>query len=139
LRHAGTDGSNPASSSSESGGEAAPKEPDRVYPLARLHCKDVRPGVLARARAVDESFLDGVFTVPGDGAINFAAVLTALKAADYRGWLVVEAELAAHPELRNLRLLDLNSAVACPQKHPDDRASAAFRIRLTSAGARAAR
>jgi inosose dehydratase len=30
--------------------------------------------------------------VPGDGAIGFAAVLTALKAADYRGWLVVEAE-----------------------------------------------
>jgi inosose dehydratase len=52
--------------------------------------------MLARARAADQSFLDavldGVFTVPGDGVINFAAVLTALKAADYRGWLVVEAE-----------------------------------------------
>ena len=32
--------------------------------------------------------LDGVFTVPGDGAIDFAAVLAVLKAADYRGWLV---------------------------------------------------
>jgi len=36
--------------------------------------------------------LDGVFTVPGDGGIDFGAVLIALKAADYRGWLVVEAE-----------------------------------------------
>jgi inosose dehydratase len=36
--------------------------------------------------------LDGVFTVPGDGVIGFGAVFIALKAADYRGWLVVEAE-----------------------------------------------
>jgi inosose dehydratase len=64
--------------------------------INHVHCKDVRSGVLARARAADQSFLDavldGVFTVPGDGVINFAAVLTALKAADYRGWFVVEAE-----------------------------------------------
>jgi inosose dehydratase len=64
--------------------------------INHVHCKDVRSGVLACARAADESFLaavlKGVFTVPGDGAIDFAAVFTALKAADYRGWLVVEAE-----------------------------------------------
>jgi inosose dehydratase len=64
--------------------------------IAHVHCKDVRRDVLAGVRAGDASFLaavlDGVFTVPGDGAIDFAAVLTALKAADYRGWLVVEAE-----------------------------------------------
>ena len=64
--------------------------------ISHVHCKDVRPDVLARARAADQSFLDsvidGVFTVPGDGAIDFGAVLGALKAANYRGWLVVEAE-----------------------------------------------
>jgi inosose dehydratase len=64
--------------------------------INHVHCKDVRPAVLARTRAADQSFLDavldGVFTVPGDGAIDFGAVLIALKAADYRGWLVVEAE-----------------------------------------------
>ena len=64
--------------------------------INHVHCKDVRPNVLARVRAANQSFLDsvldGVFTVPGDGAIDFAAVLTALKAADYHGWLVVEAE-----------------------------------------------
>ena len=64
--------------------------------INHVHCKDVRSGVLARARAADQSFLDavldGVFTVPGDGAIDFAAVLVALKAANYHGWLVVEAE-----------------------------------------------
>ena len=64
--------------------------------INHVHCKDVRPGVLARMRTADQSFLhavlDGVFTVQGDGTIDFAAVLTALKAADYRGWFVVEAE-----------------------------------------------
>jgi inosose dehydratase len=64
--------------------------------ISHVHCKDVRPDVLARARAADQSFLDsvidGVFTVPGDGAIDFVAVLGALKAANYRGWLVAEAE-----------------------------------------------
>jgi inosose dehydratase len=64
--------------------------------ISHVHCKDVRPGVLARARSADQSFLDsvidGVFTVPGDGAIDFVAVLGALKAANYRGWLVIEAE-----------------------------------------------
>src|SRR6266851_2897103 len=44
--------------------------------IAHVHCKDVRPGVLARIRAADTSFLDavidGVFTVPGDGCLDFA-------------------------------------------------------------------
>ena len=64
--------------------------------INHVHCKDVRPGALARAKARDTSFLDalldGVFTVPGDGAIDFATVLAPLAAVGYRGWLVVEAE-----------------------------------------------
>jgi inosose dehydratase len=64
--------------------------------IKHVHCKDVRPEVLARVRATDASFLnsvlDGVFTVPGDGCVDFAGVLAELAAADYNGWLVVEAE-----------------------------------------------
>ena len=64
--------------------------------IAHVHCKDVRHDVLARVRATDTSFLDavldGAFTVPGDGAIDFAGVCGALAAAGYDGWLVVEAE-----------------------------------------------
>jgi inosose dehydratase len=64
--------------------------------INHVHCKDVRPAVLARVRIADQSFLDamldGVFTVPGDGTIDFAAVLIALKAANYHSWFVVEAE-----------------------------------------------
>lgn len=72
--------------------------------IAHVHCKDVRADVLARVLREDRSFLgavlDGVFTVPGDGSIDFAAVLAQLRPADYAGWLVVEAEqdpAKAHP------------------------------------------
>jgi inosose dehydratase len=74
---------------------------DRVV---HVHCKDVRPDKLARARERDASFMDavidGIFTVPGDGGIDFPAVLSALSRAGYEGWLIVEAEQdprKAHP------------------------------------------
>jgi len=41
-----------------------------------------------------------VFTVPGDGSIDFPRVLAELARANYAGWLVVEAEqdpAKAHP------------------------------------------
>ena len=54
------------------------------------------------ARRNDRCFLDsvieGVFTVPGDGMVDFPGVLAELKG--YNGWLVVEAEqdpAKAHP------------------------------------------
>ena len=64
--------------------------------VVHMHGKDVRAEVLARARAEGMSFLDGVvagmFTVPGDGCIDFGSVLSRLQGAGYDGWLVVEAE-----------------------------------------------
>jgi inosose dehydratase len=64
--------------------------------VVHVHCKDVRPDVIAKARNDGWSFLQGVlagtFTVPGDGVIDYDAVLGTLHAAGYRGWLVVEAE-----------------------------------------------
>ncbi len=64
--------------------------------ICHVHCKDVRPRVAALANRRAWSFLtsviNGTFTVPGDGAIDFAAVLGVLHRAGYRGWLVVEAE-----------------------------------------------
>ncbi len=64
--------------------------------VVHVHCKDVRAAVVAQARNDGWSFLSsvlyGAFTVPGDGAIDFDAVLGALHAAGYQGWLVVEAE-----------------------------------------------
>ena len=62
--------------------------------ITHIHCKDVRPAVMAAALGADQSFLDavvgGVFAVPGDGGVDFPAVLAALSG--YDGWLVVEAE-----------------------------------------------
>jgi inosose dehydratase len=64
--------------------------------IVHVHCKDVRQSVLERARNEDSSFLnavlDGVFTVPGDGVVNYRNVLQPLARSAYRGWLVVEAE-----------------------------------------------
>ncbi|BDG05394.1 myo-inosose-2 dehydratase [Anaeromyxobacter oryzae] len=64
--------------------------------VCHVHLKDVRPAVMRLARNRAWSFLqavlNGVFTVPGDGAIDFRAVLALLRQQGYRGWLVVEAE-----------------------------------------------
>jgi inosose dehydratase len=64
--------------------------------IAHVHFKDIRPEIVKDVRENDRSFLDaviaGAFTVPGDGCIDFQAVADKLKAMDYAGWIVVEAE-----------------------------------------------
>ncbi|MCE9664897.1 myo-inosose-2 dehydratase [Halomonas sp. M5N1S17] len=72
--------------------------------IVHVHCKDIREEVLADVRNRDLSFLDGVlngmFTVPGDGYIDYVPLFQGLKASDYTGWVVVEAEqdpAVAHP------------------------------------------
>lgn len=68
------------------------------YPsrIQHVHCKDMRFPVLDEWRNRDKSFLDGVldglFTVPGDGNIDFLPTLQHLRENGYQGWLVVEAE-----------------------------------------------
>jgi inosose dehydratase len=39
-----------------------------------------------------DSVVNGAFSTPGEGAVDFAAVIAILRNADYRGWLVVEGE-----------------------------------------------
>ncbi|MGX1786415.1 myo-inosose-2 dehydratase [Bosea sp. NPDC055332] len=75
--------------------------------ISHVHAKDVRKGVMEQARREDWSFLDailgkgrelGVYTVPGDGMVDYPAVFKALPG--YSGWVVVEAEQdpeKAHP------------------------------------------
>ena len=64
--------------------------------VVHVHCKDIRPDVLAAARRDDMSFLNailaGVFTVPGDGFIDYDAFARVLAGIGYSGWVVVEAE-----------------------------------------------
>lgn len=64
--------------------------------VLHVHFKDVRPDVVRDVRETRKSFLqaviDGAFTVPGDGCIDFQSVADRLKRMDYSGWIVVEAE-----------------------------------------------
>jgi len=64
--------------------------------IVHIHLKDVRGEVLADVRNRDLSFNAGVragmFTVPGDGRIDFAPLVRFVRDAGYRGWLIVEAE-----------------------------------------------
>jgi len=70
----------------------------RAHPkrVAHVHCKDIRAEVFAGVQARGQSFLDGVlagmFTVPGDGGLDYGAIMRALADIGYSGWIVVEAE-----------------------------------------------
>jgi inosose dehydratase len=64
--------------------------------LIHVHCKDIRKDILDKSLKNDstfrQAFLDGAFTVPGDGCIDYIPFLKVLKEKNYSGWLVVEAE-----------------------------------------------
>jgi inosose dehydratase len=66
---------------------------DRV---AYVHLKDVRPQVLEQARAAQADFITcirmGVFTVPGDGCIDFRPIMQELAGRRYAGWAMLEGE-----------------------------------------------
>ena len=69
---------------------------DFMERIIHVHCKDIRKNVLEKSLKNDstfrQAFLDGAFTVPGDGCIDYKPFLTVLKNRNYEGWLVVEAE-----------------------------------------------
>ena len=64
--------------------------------IKHVHLKDIRPDVIAKVKAEHLSFLQGVrmgtFTVPGDGAIDFAPIFDVLAETGYEGYVLVEAE-----------------------------------------------
>ncbi|HWU00652.1 MAG TPA: myo-inosose-2 dehydratase [Terriglobales bacterium] len=87
-----------------SGGDPVALARRHAKRIVHVHCKDSRRPILEAARNRDQSFmgavLDGIYTVPGDGFIDYATILKVLHDAGYQGWLVVEAEQdpkKAHP------------------------------------------
>ena len=64
--------------------------------IRHVHTKDVRMDVINGLDRTKESFLDavikGAFTVPGDGSLDFEAIVRKLAGYGYEGWFVVEAE-----------------------------------------------
>ena len=67
-----------------------------VSKINHVHCKDIRKNILENSLKNDlsfrHSFLDGVFTVPGDGCINYDPLLKILYENNYDKWLIIEAE-----------------------------------------------
>ncbi len=67
--------------------------PERI---AHVHAKDVRRDIYTITSCAGGSFLDGVrdgmFTTPGTGEYDYARLVTALRNANYEGWIVIEAE-----------------------------------------------
>jgi inosose dehydratase len=74
-------------------GEILRRFGDRVV---HIHLKDVRRDVLDWARKNDVTFNSavraGLFTVPGDGNIDFTEIGQFVHSSGYSGWAVVEAE-----------------------------------------------
>jgi len=64
--------------------------------INHIHCKDIREGVLKHSLKNDlsfrQSFLNGVFTVPGDGCIDYLPLFNILYKNKYEQWLIIEAE-----------------------------------------------
>jgi inosose dehydratase len=72
--------------------------------IKHVHFKDVRKVVREQCEKEEKSFLQsflaGMFTVPGDGCIDFTEVYKKLLETNYTGWIVIEAEQdpsVAHP------------------------------------------
>ncbi|GAF89312.1 unnamed protein product, partial [marine sediment metagenome] len=79
-----------------SGGEALSLVKDYAPRIKHVHLKDIRSNVLKEVKEKGMCFLDavraGVFTVPGDGCIDYKPIFKALSEVKYEGWFVVEAE-----------------------------------------------
>ena len=67
-----------------------------ISKINHVHCKDIRQNILENSLKNDlsfrESFLDGVFTVPGDGCIDYEPLFEILYQNNYDKWLIIEAE-----------------------------------------------
>ena len=64
--------------------------------IVHIHLKDVRADVMRDVRTGDLSFntgvLNGMFTVPGDGSVDYSGIADFVRQTGYTGWIVVEAE-----------------------------------------------
>jgi inosose dehydratase len=69
--------------------------------INHVHVKDIRRPVVDGLDRTKQSFLDA-FTVPGDGSLNFGAIVQKFADYGYEGWFVVEAEQdpRANPPMR---------------------------------------
>jgi inosose dehydratase len=64
--------------------------------INHVHCKDIRKNIFDKSLLEDlsfpKAFLEGVFTVPGDGCIDYEPLFKVLFQNNYTKWLIIEAE-----------------------------------------------
>ena len=125
-----------------SGGDAPTELKKHIGRVCHVHCKDVRPDVARMARnrgwSFHDSVLNGAFSTPGEGCVDFASVIAILRDAGYRGWLVVEGEQdpAVAPAYRYAEMAyRLLSALVAGKSDADARAAAAMATMHATAGA----
>ena len=67
-----------------------------ISKINHIHFKDIRKNIFSYSIKNDlsfrDSFLEGVFTVPGDGCIDYDPLIKILYESGYNKWLVIEAE-----------------------------------------------
>ena len=67
-----------------------------VSRVGHVHLKDLRADIHVVGMKEDWPFMkavrEGVFTVPGDGSVDFPSIFKIIGDAGYEGWIVVEAE-----------------------------------------------
>lgn len=69
---------------------------EQMSRIKHVHFKDARLQIMNECRSVGksfaQSFLSGMFTVPGDGCIDFTTIYNELLVNGYQGWIIIEAE-----------------------------------------------
>lgn len=86
--------------------------------IAHVHLKDVDAALAARVRAGDVTYTDavrtGLYQPLGQGDVDIAAITTALDAAGYDGWYVLEQDtvLDAEPAVVAGPLADVVASLA---------------------------
>ena len=78
------------------GEDAAAAAKEFARRIGHVHLKDIRREKMEQAYSEGFAFrravLEGCFTVPGDGCVDFPGVFSVLQDAGYKGWFIVEAE-----------------------------------------------
>ncbi|MFD0717440.1 myo-inosose-2 dehydratase [Paenibacillus sp. GCM10027626] len=92
--------------------------------IAYIHLKDIRQNVLDEARREKADFVTcirkGVFTVPGDGSLDFKPIIAELLKRNYDGWAIIEGEQDPdlHPPFeyaqRSLQFID--TLISCKEE-----------------------
>ncbi|MGB3483431.1 MAG: sugar phosphate isomerase/epimerase [Mycobacterium sp.] len=71
--------------------------------IAHAHVKDLRPDPRIDPRTAGARAAQATFRTPGDGVLDFDAVVAALLSSDQAPWLSIEIETFHRPALESLR------------------------------------